>query len=74
MQYFVLEVTTANGATAKAITEKATEKEAMMLYHQIMASALANDNVTYALCMVINEEGYVVVKGNYPTATEEPEI
>lgn len=74
MNYFVLEVTTANGATAKAVTEKATEKEAMMLYHQIMGSALANDNVTYALCMVINKEGYVVVKGNYPTATEEPKI
>ena len=72
MKYFVLEVTTANGATAKAITEKATEKEAMMLYHQIMGSALANDNVTYALCMVINEEGFALVSDKYPRT--EPEI
>ena len=72
MKYFVLEATTANGATAKAITEKATEKEAMMLYHQIMGSALANDNVTYALCMVINEEGFVLISDKYPRT--EPEI
>lgn len=70
MKYYVLEITTANGATAKAVTEKASEKEAMMLYHQIMGSALANDNVTYALCMVINEEGFALVSDKYPRAEE----
>lgn len=71
MRYFVLEISTANGATAKYVTEKATLDEAKMLFHQIMASAYANDNVTYALCMIINDKGFSEVMERKPTVTDE---
>lgn len=71
MRYFVVEISTANGATAKAVTEKATLDEAKMLFHQIMASAYANDNVTYALCMIINDKGFSEVMERKPTVTDE---
>ena len=71
MKYFVLEITTANGATAKAVTEKANLDEAKMLFHQVMASAYANDKVTFALCMVINDKGFCEVMERKPTVTDE---
>lgn len=71
MRYFVLEIATVNGATAKAVTEKATLDEAKMLFHQIMASAYANDKVTYSLCMIINDKGFSEVMERKPTVTDE---
>lgn len=71
MKYFVIEATSVNnGAIAKAITEKDTREEALMVYHQTRASALANTNVTYSLCEVIDESGYVVIKEYTKTAAE----
>ena len=69
--YYVLEITTVNGATAKAVTEKATIDEAKMLFHQIMASAYASNKVSYALCMIINDKGFCEVMERIPTATDE---
>lgn len=71
MKYFVIEIVTADGATAKQITEKATLKEAKGLYHQVLASVYANDKVTYALVMVVNDLGFCEVMERVPTA--EPE-
>lgn len=63
MKYFVIEATSVNnGAIAKAITEKDTRDEALMVYHQTRASALANTNVTYSLCEVVDESGNVIIK------------
>lgn len=71
MKYFVIEATSVNnGAIAKAITEKDTREEALMVYHQTRASALANTNVTYSLCEVIDESGTVVIKEYTKTAAE----
>jgi len=71
MKYFVIEATSVNnGAIAKAITEKDTREEALMVYHQTRASALANTNVTYSLCEVIDESGNVVIKEYTKTAAE----
>ena len=66
MKYFVLEITTANGATAKAVTEKANLDEAKMLFHQVMASAYANDKVTEMALAGICE-----VMERKPTVTDE---
>ena len=63
MKYFVIETASVNhGAIAKAITEKDTLDEAKMLFHQVRASALANPDVTYSLCEVIDEAGGVYSK------------
>lgn len=71
MKYFVIEATSVNnGAIAKAITEKDTRDEALMVYHQTRASALANTNVTYSLCEVIDESGNVVIKEYTKAAAE----
>lgn len=71
MKYFVIEATSVNnGAIAKAITEKDTREEALMVYHQTRASALANTNVTYSLCEVIDESGNIVIKEYTKAAAE----
>lgn len=71
MKYFIIEATSVNnGAIAKAITEKDTREEALMVYHQTRASALANTNVTYSLCEVIDESGNVVIKEYTKAAAE----
>lgn len=72
-KWFVLEIVTADGATAKQVTEKSTLNEAYMLYHQVMGSVFANPAVTYALCQVINEEGFCQVSEKFPRADVEPE-
>lgn len=71
MKYFIIEATSVNnGAIAKAITEKDTREEALMVYHQTRASALANTNVTYSLCEVIDESGNIVIKEYTKAAAE----
>ena len=63
MKYFVIEAAAVNyGAIAKAITEKDTRDEALMLFHQVRASQLANSELTYALAEVIDETGGVYIK------------
>ena len=72
MKYFVIEATSVNnGAIAKAITEKDTREEALMVYHQTRASALANSNVTYSLCEVIDEAGNILIKEYTTTEATE---
>jgi len=73
MKYFVIEAASVNhGAIAKAITEKDTRDEALMLFHQIRASALANPEVTYSMCTVMDEAGGVF-KNEWSGSTAEPE-
>ena len=63
MKYFVIEASSvSNGAIAKAITEKDSRDESLMLFHQVRASALANPDVTYSLCEVIDESGNILIK------------
>lgn len=70
MKYFVLEITTANGTTAKAIWEHETLDAAKMQFHQILASAYANVDCTYALCMIIDDRGFCRIMERKPTYTE----
>lgn len=61
MKYYIFESTINDGQQANAITVKNTVEEALMVYHQVRASALANPSVSYNLAMVISENGSVYV-------------
>ena len=77
--YFVLEITTVNGQTAKAVWEHDDPDDtkafdaAKAQYHQIMASAYANENCTYALSQIINDKGFCTISERKPTYTEPDE-
>lgn len=65
MVYYVFETAIANGQQASAITVKEDRIEALMLFHQIRASAYANPAVTYSLTMVLDYWGNEVIKESY---------
>lgn len=54
MKFYVVEISTTAEGTAKAIAEKEDFNEARMLYHQILASMMANTNVTEGICTIID--------------------
>lgn len=62
VKYYVIETEIAKGKRASAITEKETRDESKMLFHQILASAYANQDVTYALVIVADENGIIYEK------------
>jgi len=74
MTYFVLEATTTEQGIAKLVTEKETLNEGIMLFHQVMAAARANENVIEALCIVVNSKGGIEKNEHYQTYEEEPEV
>lgn len=56
-----------------AETEEQAQRQALMLYHQILASAYANQNISAILCKIWNEVG-APFKDEYfgtPTPPEE---
>lgn len=57
--YFLVEITTTESQTAKAIWEKSSIDEAMMALFQGMASAIANISVQSAMFMVIDKTGAI---------------
>lgn len=57
--YFLVEITTTQAQTAKAIWEKASIDEATMALFQGMASAIANVGVLTAMFMVIDKTGAI---------------
>lgn len=69
--YYVIEITTVNGQTAKAIWDQATLEGAKAQFHQIMASAWTNENCTSALAMIINDLGFCEVMERKPAYVEE---
>ena len=71
--YFVLEITTVNGQTAKAVWEHETHDAAKSHFYQIMAAAYANTNLTYALCMIINDRGFSEIMDRIGAEEPEPE-
>ena len=73
MKYFVLEITTVNGTTAKALWEQETLDAAKMQFHQIMASAYANADCSYALAQIIDDRGFCQITERKPTYTEPDE-
>lgn len=74
MKYYVLEITTVNGATTKGVWEQDTIENAKMQFHQILASAYANPNLTYALVQIIDDRGFCRVTERIPEYVEEQYI
>lgn len=65
MKFYTEEITImVDGTSAVAITEKATDIEARSSFHQIMASAMINENVAS-----IHAEAKNSVGGIYESAT-----
>ena len=65
MKFYTEEITVmVDGTSAVAITEKATDVEARSSFHQIMASAMINENVAS-----IHAEAKNSVGGIYESAT-----
>ena len=60
MKYYVFETELVSGQQAFLTTPKDSYEQACGLYHQILASCYANSNLTYALVMIIDEQGNVV--------------
>ena len=56
-RYFVVQISTVNGATATAITEKNDLDAAKSLYHQILASCYITEGIEYFLVYIENEYG-----------------
>ena len=74
MTYFVFETSTVNKKRANAITVKESYNDALMLFHQIRASVLANQNVTFSLTMIIDEQGNVINKESSTTSQDSETI
>ena len=72
-KYYVFETAIANGQQANMITVKEDRMEALMLFHQIRASSLANPAVSYSLTMVLDYWGNEVIKESYQRPDPEPE-
>ena len=58
MKYYIEEIVTVSGAESKQIEVRTDEKDARMVYHQVLASAYAQGNaLDYANVSVQNEYG-----------------
>lgn len=57
--YYLVTVTTFKDGSQDAISafEYETKDQAKMVFHQTMASAMANTNVKSAMCQILNEHG-----------------
>lgn len=57
MLYYVVEISHTKQGIAKAVTEKPDLDGARMLYHQVLSSMLANENVTFGICTILDNDG-----------------
>ena len=78
MKFYTEEITVmVDGTSAVAITEKATDIEARSSFHQIMASAMINENVASIHAEAKNSVGGIYESGTWiapvePTPEPEP--
>ena len=73
MKFYTEEITVmVDGTSAVAITEKATDIEARSSFHQIMASAMINENVASIHAEAKNNVGGIYESGTW-LAPVEPE-
>ena len=70
-KYYVFETAITDGQQATATTIKDNWEEALMLFHQIRASCLANKAVTYSLTILMDEWGNISQKESYVRQQEE---
>ena len=71
MKYFVVETTKVNGQFACGITVKDDLNEALMTFHQIRASALANSDVVYNLTAILGEKGMTIAMEHHGDTDSE---
>ena len=77
MKFYTEEITVmVDGTSAVAITEKATDIEARSSFHQIMASAMINENVASIHAEAKNNVGGIYESGTWiapvePTDTKD---
>ena len=73
MKFYTEEIAVmVDGTSAVAITEKATDIEARSSFHQIMASAMINENVASIHAEAKNNVGGIYESGTW-VAPVEPE-
>ena len=66
MKFYVIEIATGDAQIKGfAIYEKATEKEAVALFHQKLSTAMKSDLYTSDLLVVIDEDGKVIKREKY---------
>ena len=75
MKFYTEEITVmVDGTSAVAITEKATDVEARSSFHQIMASAMINENVASVHAEAKNSVGGIYESATWTRPVEpEPE-
>ena len=73
MKFYTEEITVmVDGTSAVAITEKATDIEARSSFHQIMASAMINENVASIHAEAKNSVGGIYESATWTAPVEEP--
>ena len=73
MKFYTEEITTmVDGTSAVAITEKATDVEARSSFHQIMASAMINENVASVHAEAKNSVGGIYESATWTRPVPEP--
>ena len=73
MKFYTEEITVmVDGTSAVAITEKATDIEARSSFHQIMASAMINENVASIHAEAKNSVGGIYENATWTAPVEEP--
>lgn len=74
MKFYTEEITVmVDGTSAVAITEKATDIEARSSFHQIMASAMINENVSSIHAEAKNSVGGIYESATWTAPIPEPE-
>ena len=74
MKFYTEEITVmVDGTSAVAITEKATDIEARSSFHQIMASAMINENVASIHAEAKNSVGGIYESATWTAPVAEPE-
>lgn len=71
MEYYVFEAMKTSEGTATAHRTYADIDEAFMNFHQVMASAYANPNVTGGECVILND--HCGVEMSAPVRRTQPE-
>lgn len=75
MEFYVLEaVKIENQNTAVNVTVKEVEREARMLFHQILATAYVNDKLENVVVEITNSYGGRVDVENWHAPEPEPEV
>ena len=73
MKFYTEEITVmVDGTSAVAITEKATDIEARSSFHQIMASAMINENVASVHAEAKNNVGGIYESATWTAPVAEP--